>query len=506
MIDNNSLQQLYNTRIKSNYKQHYHIMPVTGLLNDPNGFIYHDHRWKLFHQWFPYGAYHGLKHWYYLESSDLMNWEPKGCKLFPDTEYDNGGVFSGNAIEIDDRMLIYYTANHVIPETVSDDLDNNDPWIPTGKVVPYTCLAEMDTSGNITKHTMPLFGPAPGYTHNQRDPKIVYDDNTSMYYLLLGAEADDHHGRIIVYESKEYDSGWAFKGELSFRKSNNREGDSFMKDFGNMWECPSLVKIGSYDVLIFCPQNLKLENRGNAVHHNGYLIGKLDLEKLTFEAIDDFKVLDHGFDFYAAQIASTPNTYTDSQENEEHENTIMMAWMGLPDVTYPTDKEGWSGCLTLPRKLSIENGKLRQVPAVDLCKNTDMLCKPISVFNINLFQDDADSIQPVSKQSIIHIEIEDDNKASKDFKLRLLCDKLGRGGLKLSFNSESLRLTMDRSEMAVRFNTELGEVRYADLEKTLKSLDIFLDSSSVEIFVNDGEAVFTSRIFPTEEERYITLN
>ena len=32
-----------------------------------------------------------------------------------------------------------------------------------------------------------------------------------------------------------------------------------------------------------------------------------------------------------------------------------------------------------------------------------------------------------------------------------------------------------------------------------------MDSSSIEIFVNDGDAVFTSRIFPTEAEHFFRI-
>ncbi|MBQ3986920.1 MAG: GH32 C-terminal domain-containing protein, partial [Oscillospiraceae bacterium] len=37
-------------------------------------------------------------------------------------------------------------------------------------------------------------------------------------------------------------------------------------------------------------------------------------------------------------------------------------------------------------------------------------------------------------------------------------------------------------------------------------LRIFIDRSSVEIFVNDGDAVFSSRIFPAEGEDRLKLD
>ena len=43
------------------------------------------------------------------------------------------------------------------------------------------------------------------------------------------------------------------------------------------------------------------------------------------------------------------------------------------------------------------------------------------------------------------------------------------------------------------------------LESSLFHLRIFIDRSSVEIFVNDGDAVFTSRVFPTKEEHFAKI-
>ncbi len=53
--------------------------------------------------------------------------------------------------------------------------------------------------------------------------------------------------------------------------------------------------------------------------------------------------------------------------------------------------------------------------------------------------------------------------------------------------------------------TELGEQRTRPLPKGLSHLRIFIDRSSVEIFVNDGDAVFSSRIFPAQGEDRLRL-
>ena len=74
----------------------------------------------------------------------------------------------------------------------------------------------------------------------------------------------------------------------------------------------------------------------------------------------------------------------------------------------------------------------------------------------------------------------------------------------ISYNDTTKEICVDRSGMKRRFNENQGEARTRKLDG-LSRLKIYIDSSSVEIFVNDGDAVFTSRVFPTEEERYMKL-
>ena len=74
----------------------------------------------------------------------------------------------------------------------------------------------------------------------------------------------------------------------------------------------------------------------------------------------------------------------------------------------------------------------------------------------------------------------------------------------VSFDEAKKEISVDRSGMTNRFNLSEGEVRTRPLENGLSHLRIFVDSSSVEIFVKDGDAVFTSRCFPTKEEHFFT--
>jgi beta-fructofuranosidase len=110
--DEDRLEKLHEAIAASKWRTQYHIQPVTGLLNDPNGFCYFDSQWHLFYQWFPFGAVHGNKHWYHVVSKDLIHWQNLGMAMEPDLVFDNHGCYSGSAFPKDDYLYLLYTGNH----------------------------------------------------------------------------------------------------------------------------------------------------------------------------------------------------------------------------------------------------------------------------------------------------------------------------------------------------------------------------------------------------------
>lgn len=90
----------------------YHIHPPCGLVNDPNGLAYFGGKYHVFYQWFPFGPEHGMKHWAHVISEDLVKWEWSDQMLIPDQEYEKNGCYSGNSIEADGKLYLYYTANY----------------------------------------------------------------------------------------------------------------------------------------------------------------------------------------------------------------------------------------------------------------------------------------------------------------------------------------------------------------------------------------------------------
>lgn len=446
------------------YRTKYHVQTVCGLMNDPNGFCYYQNAWHLFYQWYPYEAAHGLKHWYHVESPDLVHWKNDGLFLKPDTWYENNGCFSGSAIVEGEDMFVAYTGH------------NKDE---KGNIREYQLLAKYHDSGIAMKLNCPIIEPHPDYiTKNQRDPKVFKEGDT--YYILLGAQDAQKHGKFLLYSSKDLTDGWKFQGELKV------QGYPY---FGYMVECPCITKIGDMYVLLFSPQGLEAKGEHyNNKFNNVYLLGNLDLENLTFTPHSDIQELDRGFDFYAAQCAF---------QTTEKDKAYLAGWFGVSDYQYPqTEKEYWVGLQTLPRVLTISNDTLLQSPpqAMESLKNEILF----EAKNGNVVKNALHAEMPRC------CKIEVDNP--KDNALCFNLFTWGRNrGFEIRYDAIAKKLSINKSDMHSICNLEFGTVRTVTLSEGCTHLDIYVDQSTVEIFVNNGETVLSSRIFPDKTENQIRM-
>lgn len=97
----------------SNLKErnHFHLMPEVGWMNDPNGFSVYQGEYHLFYQYFPYDVKWGPMHWGHAKSKDLIKWNYLPVAMAPDQVYETGGCFSGSAIEVEGKHVLMYTGH-----------------------------------------------------------------------------------------------------------------------------------------------------------------------------------------------------------------------------------------------------------------------------------------------------------------------------------------------------------------------------------------------------------
>ncbi|KHD24700.1 sucrose-6-phosphate hydrolase [Vibrio caribbeanicus] len=419
------------------HRPSWHISPPQGLLNDPNGFIFHNGEYHLFYQWYPHACVHKDKYWAHLTSPDLVNWQWQPVALTPSDWFDAHGVFSGHALSHQNQLMLFYTGN----TRIGEQRDRHTTQ----------CLATSQDGIHFTKHG-PIIDQLPeGVTPHIRDPKIVRHNDS--WLMLLGAQTSDLKGRLAIYRSEDLHT-WQFDGLY---------GQEF-GDFGYMWECPDLFNIGEETFAVIGPQGIESFSKHNTIpHHNGIARARFKSDKGI--ELSDFEHLDYGFDFYAPQTMLTPDG-----------RRVMCGWMGLPDeIDQPSVDNGWLHQLTLMRELSVKDGRLVQWPIAEL----DTLAQPEQSI---MLSDQGYNLE--TKSFDLSIELEWGSQLNlfegEGSQLMLIADQSRRA------------LVMDRSQT---LNRAQDTIRELPLTGDKIRLRILADSSSVEVFVNDGDAVMTSRVF-----------
>ena len=107
------------------------------------------------------------------------------------------------------------------------------------------------------------------------------------------------------------------------------------------------------------------------------------------------------------------------------------------------------------------------------------------------------------KENVYEMECNFENITGKRIGVKL------RKGLKeetvFYYDLEENKLVLDRSNSGQDFAVEYGRERKCPYEGKNLKLQIFVDTSSIEVFVNDGEEVFTARIFTAKDSSNISI-
>jgi len=325
--------------IPDDHRPSFHLSPHVGWMNDPNGFSCYQGRYHLFYQYYPYESKWGPMYWGHAISEDLLHWEYLPAALAPDTPVDGDGCFSGSAAVLPDgRQLLMYTGVRAGPKQPDGSSgDTQTQCIAFGDGMDYEKYA-----GNPVLTEADV--PDGGSRFDFRDPKL-WQECDGSYRCVIGNRPADGSGQILYYSSED---GFHWNFESILAENRNR--------FGLMWECPDFFELDGKHVLLVSPQDMV---PSGFEYHNGNgtlcLIGEFDRESKTFQEEHD-QAIDYGIDFYAPQTLLTPDG-----------RRVMIAWMQNWDtLSIASLKAPWFGQMTVPRELSIQNGRLYQWPVREL--------------------------------------------------------------------------------------------------------------------------------------------
>lgn len=528
----------------------FHLFPPQGWMNDPNGLCQFKSVYHAFYQYTPEWPANELRYWGHAVSKDLLSWETLPIAISPDAACDKDGAFSGSAwIETRDTaadgcghgdnaaadngngaaagdcghgvdtagevMRLFYTGN------VMDETHPEADGIDVGREAYEVMITSEDGLSFSPKRVVLKPADYPDTcTNHVRDPKVWEQDG--VLRMLLGTRERDtaaspaksadercDSGAALIYDSSDCGKSWTLHSVIRGANAlGHREA------FGYMWECPFLVQLDDQEFLSVCPQGLRegagtdpssstepsadtnlsagtepsadtskgsrLSDSANLqenvssepldkwqnIWQSGYFPLPEGQKLINVETVstDSFVLWDHGFDFYA------PQTFVDDSGR-----TILIGWMGIIDPTYHSYPEGIGFChnLTLPRELSLSgDGVILQRPVKEL----DAKRHEYAEF-------DADGF----------VEID---QLSADIEISGIS---GDGTLVLN---DALVLSYSKDIFILQFideDTAAGRTQRSIRLKELSELRLIIDGSTVEIYLNDGRVVFSTRWFPASE-------
>ncbi|MGI6756026.1 MAG: glycoside hydrolase family 32 protein [Atopobiaceae bacterium] len=448
------------------FAQRIHLMPPVGWLNDPNGLCQMTGTYHAFFQYAPFSAEGGTKMWGHSVSTDMLTWDYVGVPFYPDQPFDVSGVYSGSALVEDGQMNIFYTGN----VKREDRLDYD--YISSGRESHTVRTTSRDGASFTPRHVV-LSNP--DYPHDDtqhvRDPKVWKQHG--RYFMALGARRKDDAGEVLIYSSADLET-W----ELHDRVSTD-------EPFGYMWECPDYFELAAdgaaaaavtagdgadaavLKILSVSPQGLKggAWDRRN-IYQSGYFLLEGSLE--THLVPQDFALWDAGFDFYA------PQTF-----EAEDGRRILIGWMGVPDETTYTNKtiqDGWQHCFTMPREISVTDGRVTSWPIREL--------ESLRTTHVGGREE-----LELSGAHVFDLLVDD--FSAKPDTVTITCAH----ELEIGWCNGEFYLRFADSSMA---GVGAGRTERKECVGDIKNVRVIGDTSSIEVFVNDGVMVFSTRYYPED--------
>ena len=491
------LSDTFNTANTDYYRPSYHFTPAYGWMNDPNGMVYKDGEYHLYYQYNPYGSKWGNMHWGHAVSRDLIHWQHLDPAIARDTL---GHIFSGSSV-VDIHNTAGYGKNAIIALYTSASDKNGQ----------IQCMAySTDNGRTFTKYeSNPVLTPFDGL-RDFRDPKVFWYEKGKCWYMIVSADK-----------------------ETRFYKSKNLKKWEYVSAFGNgmgqqpcQYECPDFFQLPVNGD----PNNMKwvmIMNINPGCLFGGsateYFVGDFDGKNFTCADAHEAKWMDYGKDHYATVTFSNTGN-----------RVLAMTWMSnwqYADLTPFKQNRGANG---LPRELKlfeldnkyyIQEGVAPEVMALrketkelgNLTIEKEKDLAGIASGMNGAFEIEADVTADAN--GIAGIEIYN-NKQERtlvyiDMKNRRIVTDRTESGLtdfgkysephhiekKWDKQRKEQSLLPARMVNAMNYKNNFALATWAPLnlcgkDKKTFHVDIFVDKSSIELFVDGGRIAMTNLVFP----------
>ena len=422
-----------------------HLKAPGSWLNDPNGFIYYKGQYHLFYQHFPFATRWGTMHWGHAVSDDLVHWEHLGVAIFPTKHFDQDGIFSGSALEIDGDMYLYYTGvRYYASEAENCHVSLNDVYECNQALITSKDGIHFDNY-NGKKLLIPvIYDNDIAYYNHTRDPKLWKENDT--YYMVLGSTYKMEIGRVIVLKSKD-----AINWDVAYVMED--------KKFGRILECPDIFTLGDQRAFLISPMYIAPPSEGYTALS---MIGTIDFDPETCEIsnLSEFEYIDYGHDIYATQ----------SCEDEEGRR-VMVVWVRMPvEADNPWDAKPWNGMMCVPRVIEYIDGifYFRIHPNVVKYFDTELSSQEIKKFSA--YREDPYMIETTIRNG----------------------ESLSIGGYRIYMKDNTI--CTDRNKVFVKGTNLPNKYKVPPYAEEYK-LTILVEANVIEIFVDDGRYCLTNTVY-----------
>lgn len=491
------LSDTFDTTNTDYYRPSYHFTPLYGWMNDPNGMVYKDGEYHLYFQYNPYGSKWGNMHWGHAVSKDLVHWE----HLDPAIDRDPvGHIFSGSSV-VDKKNTAGFGKNAIIAIYTNHSVNHGE----------VQCIAYSNDNGRtFTKYEgNPVLTPFDGLK-DFRDPKVFWYEKGKCWYMIVSADK-----------------------ETRFYKSKNLKKWDYVSAFGKglgqqpcQYECPDFFQLPvngdkkKMKWVMTMNINPGCWFGGSATE---YFVGDFDGKKFTCPDADEVKWLDWGKDHYATVTFSNTG-----------DRVLGITWMSNWQYANLTPFKQNRGANGLPRELKLyeKNGKyyisedvapevyaLRKDTknVVDASVAGEKMLAGVAANMEGAFEIEAD-VTP-DANGIAGIEISNNKRERTliyfDMKQGKVVMDRTESGL-TDFGKQAvphdIELAWDKQLAAegkqparitnsINYKNDFALATWAPLSlcedgKKTYHVDIFVDKSSVELFVDGGRIAMTNLVFP----------
>lgn len=459
------------------YRPQYHFTSPRYAVADPNGLVYYDGEYHLFHQ-------EGGK-WAHAVSTDLTNWKNLPIAL---PWNDMGHVWSGSAIVDEDDvtglfgggsgLLAYYTSfnpdktkgNQKIGLAYSTDKGRTWSFYGSGAI--------LENPGGVNG------------SWDFRDPKVVWDEDHSKWVMVVSGA--DH---IRFYTSANL-LDWTYASSFGY-------GDYL---HGGIWECPDFFQLpvdgnpaNKKWVLTISTGGIRATD-GSA---SEYFVGSFDGTTFTSDnAASTVLRSERGKDMYAAM------SFADIPAADGRR--IQLGWMTNWDYPFSYPTRPWKGQLSIPRVLSLKNYagegvRLVQTPVSELASLRGTAASfsntTVTPSTPNLLA----NFSGTAYEIVGEFELPATGVSAEfGFRLRELGDQKTYVGYKPGLNQMFVNRTDAGKDDFTTYFSGWQDAAVAPVNNRIK-LRIFVDQSSVEVFGNDGKVVFSDIILPGDARDGLTF-